>query len=58
VEDATKMSGEMTQKIAKANSDTKLEGMTMPFPVEWSNASTTPKEVEIVDKAVVINIDI
>lgn len=51
VEEAAKISG----------AGTRFGGMPKPkypFPMEWTNPKTTPKTVEVVDQAVVVNIDI
>jgi hypothetical protein len=56
VEEATKMNGEMMERMKQSGG--KYEPPKAPFPVEWASQATTPKEVEIVDKPVVINIDI
>lgn len=51
LEEATKMSGQ----YAKTRG---IPVETLPYPKEWGTAATTPKEVEVTDKAVVVNIDI
>ncbi len=56
VEEATKMNGEMMEKMKQSGG--RYEPPKQPFPVEWASQATSPKEVEIVDKPVVINIDI
>lgn len=51
LEEATRMSGQYT----KTNGIPKVE---LPYPTEWTTEKTTPKEVEVANQAVVINIDI
>lgn len=51
VEEATKMSGQ----YAKTRG---MPTVTLPYPKEWGAASTTPKEVEVTNQPVVVNIDI
>jgi hypothetical protein len=55
VEEATKLSGEYTQQIAQGK---RPEPPALPFPKEWADATTTPKEVEVVNQPVIIKIDI
>ena len=50
------MNGEMMEKMKQGGG--KYEPPKPPFPPEWASATTSPKEVEVVDKPVVINIDI
>jgi hypothetical protein len=60
VEEASKMSGDMSQKMAQAkdSGNRSLASTALPYPTEWADASTTPKEVEVTNQPVVINIDI
>lgn len=51
LDEATKMSGQ----YAKTRGIPKVE---LPFPPEWGGEKTTPKEIEVADKPVEINIDI
>ncbi|MBS0263204.1 MAG: hypothetical protein JSS02_14765 [Planctomycetes bacterium] len=56
-EEASKMSGEMAMKIMQQGK----AAMTVPeppFPKEWGDAKTSPKEVEVTNAAITINIDI
>jgi hypothetical protein len=47
------------EQLSGANAKTKGFVKKAPeFPKEWANAKTSPKEVEIIDKAVIFNIDI
>lgn len=47
------------EKFSGDNAKTKGVVKTGPeFPKEWTSAKTTPKEVEIVNKAVIVNVDI
>lgn len=57
IEELTKMNGEMSQKIAQKGAAA-FEPPTLPFPKEWSDATTTPKEVEVGTQPVTVNIDI
>jgi hypothetical protein len=58
VEDATKAAGQMMERMAQAGGKPVTAEPTLPFPKEWGNAGTTPKEVEVGTQAVVVNIDI
>jgi hypothetical protein len=51
LEEATAMSGQ----YAKTGGIPKVE---LPYPAEWASEKTSPKEVEVTDQPVVINIDI
>jgi hypothetical protein len=51
LEEATKMSGQ----YAKSGGITKV---TLPYPSEWAAEKTTPKEVDVTDQPLVIDIDI
>lgn len=52
VEEATKMSG---QYVASGGPPRET---TLPFPAEWADPGKTPKELEVVDKPVTLNIEI
>ena len=52
VEEATKMSGQY------AKSGGPPAPVTLPYPLEWASATTSPKEVDVVDKPLEIKIDI
>lgn len=48
-----------SEKFSGDNAKTKGVAKTGPeFPKEWTNAKTTPKEVEIINKAIIVNVDI
>ena len=51
LEDATKMSGQYTKTGGPPKP-------TFAFPKEWASAKTTPKEIEVTDKAQIVDIDI
>jgi hypothetical protein len=60
VEEASKMSGDMSQRMkqASATGDRSFASQAPPFPPEWGDVKRTPKEVEVTNQPVVINIDI
>lgn len=51
LEEATKMSGQ----YAKSGG---IPQVKPPFPKEWADPKTSPKEVEVTNQAVVVNVDI
>jgi hypothetical protein len=60
VEEASKMSGEMSPRMAQVSGGADPASLmpATPFPPEWGDASKSPKEVEVTNQPVVINIDI
>ncbi len=58
VEEATKLSGQMTQQMMQSGGQPVSMTPTLPFPKEWADAGTTPKEIEVASQPVEIKIDI
>lgn len=60
VEDAMKKQEEMMKKMQQAQSSGSQTIATEapPFPSQWGDAGTSPKEVEVGNQPVVLNIDI
>jgi hypothetical protein len=56
IEDAMKKQEEMMQRMKQGAAATVAPAD--PFPKEWADASTSPKEVEVGNQPVTINIDI
>jgi hypothetical protein len=56
IEDAIKKQQEMMQRMKQGM--TGPVATTSPFPKEWADASTTPKEVEVGTQPVTVDIDI
>lgn len=52
IEEATKMSGQYAKTMGPP------KPTSLPYPVEWGSPTSSPKEVEVVDKPVIVNIDI